>query len=122
MLRCAMLAAAGVLFLSLATEARAQIGQAGPLNFVPVDTTKNVATPFPVIQAPQPQGSYFDRLYTSLGKILPFPRRNRQPNLPSPGMPTIPSQPAVTQTPSTPSSGSIFKLPSIPSLFSAGAK
>ena len=58
--------------------------------FVPIDTTKNLATPIPTINAPQPKSSYFDRLYDSLAKVLPFPRRNRKPYLPAPMAPIMP--------------------------------
>src|SRR6266568_1834426 len=77
--------------LGLATEARAQLLPRGndQVHFVPIDVTKNLATPIPTVIVPQPKGSYFDRLYDSLASVLPFPKRNRKPYLPSPLAPTM---------------------------------
>src|SRR5262245_25304338 len=65
--------------LGVATEARAQLPRGnGQVQFVPIDTTKNLATPIPTVAMPQTKDSYFDRLYNSLASVLPFPKRNRR--------------------------------------------
>src|SRR5947199_1513640 len=90
MLRWGIVLAAAVV-LGLATEARAQLLPRGndQVQFVPIDVTKNLATPIPTVIVPQPKGSYFDRLYDSLASVLPFPTRHRKPYLPSPLAPIM---------------------------------
>jgi len=119
---------AAALVLGLATEARAQLLPQGngQVQFVPIDVTKNLATPLPAVIVQQPKGSYFDRLYDALASVLPFPKRNRQPNLPSPMAPIMQmpksSQGSVGQ-PQQPTS-ILPNLPSfsLPPLISGGAK
>src|SRR5262245_49310155 len=82
---------AAVVILGAATEARAQLLPRGndQVQFVPIDVTKNLATPIPTVMVPQPKGSYFDRLYDALASVLPFPKRNRQAQLPGPYVPIM---------------------------------
>src|SRR5205823_3138831 len=93
------------------------------VQFVPIDVTKNLATPLPAVMVPQPKGSYFDRLYDSLASVLPFPRRNRKPYLPAPLAPTM-QLPKSSQTQLPPPAQSTVKLPSFLTspLISGGAK
>src|SRR5262245_24103514 len=104
--------------LGLAVEARAQLPRGnGQVQFAPIDTTKNLATPIPTINAPQPKDSYFDRLYDALASVLPFPKRNRRPNLAAPLAPivqmpanspgAVQAQQPTSNLPSLPS----FKIP-----------
>jgi len=120
---------AAVLALGLASEARAQLLPQGngQVQFVPIDVTKNLATPIPTVVVPQPKGSYFDRFYDALASVLPFPRRNRSPYLPSPLVPTMQmpqsSQGPVAQ-PQQPTTSLSNFLPTItlPPIISGGAK
>src|SRR5262245_61551981 len=105
-----------VVVLGVATEARAQLLPRGndQIQFVPIDVTKNLATPIPTINAPQPKGSYFDRLYDALASVLPFPKRNRQPNLAGPLVPIM-QLPKSSQGPVAQPQQPTTKLPSLPS-------
>lgn len=81
---------AGVVsMLLLAAEARAQLPRNGNgLTFVPVDTSKNLATPVPTFNKPVEKGSLMDRLRESLATIMPFKLSSRRNALPEPQMPT----------------------------------
>lgn len=125
MLRWGIVLAAAVV-LGLATEARAQLLPRGndQVQFAPIDVTKNLATPIPTVVTPQPKGSYFDRLYDALAKVLPFPKRNRQPNLGGPLVPVMQlpkSVQAALPQPQQPTT-KLPSLPSLPTLFSGAAK
>lgn len=94
------LALAALALLGLAGESRAQVRpqNGNGLTFVPVDTTKGLVAPVPVYGAAQPKGSFFDRLYNVLAKIVPF----MEPRNPTPGILNMPQKQLVgPQKPAT---------------------
>jgi hypothetical protein len=108
----------GSALLAFVTSANAQVPQnQGRVQFVPIDTTKNLATPVPAGNLPvgQPR-SYFDRLLAAIRGVWPFgTSTSRQAFMAGPQVPVTrlpqptPSNLPQPQTPRT-------QLPSIPSI------
>lgn len=104
--------------LALASGVWAQVPQnQGRVQFVPIDTTKNLATPVPTVNLPvnQPQ-SYFDRLLAAIRGVWPFgTSTSRQAYMAGPQVPvTRLPQPAPSNLPQPQSPST--RLPSIPSI------
>ena len=104
--------------LALASGAYGQIPQnQGRVKFVPIDTTKNLATPVPAVNLPvnQPQ-SYFDRLLAAIRGVWPFgTSTSRQAYMAGPQVPVtrLPQpNPSTLPQPQAPST----RLPSLPSI------
>ncbi|MFL5340772.1 MAG: hypothetical protein ACJ8F7_11535 [Gemmataceae bacterium] len=106
MLRWGGLLAAALVGLALTGTARAQLPSPGSsgMNYVPVDTTRNLAAPIPVVPVP-PKKSLLSRTYSSVKSVVPFVGKST-PNV-SPMMPTAmtpknmpqPQQPAQASGP-----------------------
>jgi hypothetical protein len=104
--------------LAVVTTSNAQVPQQqGRVKFVPIDTTKNLATPVPAVNLPvrQPQ-SYFDRLLAAIRGVWPFgTSTSRQAYMAGPQVPvTRLPQPTPTNLPQPQAPRT--QLPSIPSL------
>jgi hypothetical protein len=111
---------AAVTLLGLATQLRAQTPTGGNgLRFVPIDTTKNLATPIPTVNIPQPNLSMQDKVHNFFARFLPFINK-RQGTLPGPVMPgtTLPKgiQSAINQPQKPTTSTSTSGLPSLPTV------
>lgn len=92
---------AGVIVLGLGSSAYAQLPRSGNgMTFVPIDTTRNLATPIPSVNVPQSQPSFFDQLYEKLAKILPFTPKSKRNPLSAPMAPVMQlPQPVQSQLP-----------------------
>ncbi len=115
---------AAVVLIGLASEVRAQVPVGGNgMRFVPVDTTKNLATPIPSVNLPKPNLSMQDKIHNVFASFLPFINK-RQGTLPGPQMPgnTLPkgiaSKLPQPQQPTTKTSS----LPTFPPLISGAAR
>jgi hypothetical protein len=118
------IALSAVIMLGLAAAGRAQVPSGGNgLRYVPIDTSRNLATPLPASNLGQAKPTLSDRLHATVAKVLPFTAK-KQPSIFAPQRPATPSprgmqaqQAQAQKPPAKP-----FSLPSIGSFFSGGAK
>src|SRR5262249_11430567 len=67
------IALAAVVALGYASQLHAQVPTGGNgLKFVPVDTTRNLAAPVPMVYIPQPKMPLPDRLHNFFASFIPF--------------------------------------------------
>ena len=115
MLRWKLAIAAGVIVLAVAGSARAQGPSPGStgMQFVPINTTQNLAAPIPVRIMPQ-RKSLLKRVHDSVSKLSPF----------SPSQPTMPV--ATTQPKGTSAAAGLSNLippkPKVTDFVSGAAK
>lgn len=113
----------GTAALVAATQAQQPVSGRSGLRFVPIDTTKNLAAPIPLM--PQaPKKSFLERTSDRLSSLNPFSSKKSAPSL-SP-MPPQARLPKNMQAPpqQQPSSGGLsnLKLPEIPPLLTGVAR
>lgn len=91
------IAAAAVVLLGLTGPVQAQVPTGGNgMRFVPIDTSRNLATPLPVGNIPQLKKSSLERFFEAVEKALPFFGKTRRAPLTGPMAPTtkLPPLPA----------------------------
>ena len=106
MLRWGGFLAAGLVSLALTGAARAQLPSPGStgMNFVPVDTTKNLAAPIPVVPVP-PKKSLLSRTVSSVKSVVPFVGKSTpsvSPVMPMAALPKNLQQPQQAAQPPSP--------------------
>src|SRR5947209_5235012 len=103
MLRWGGMLCAGLVGLALAGSVRAQLPVGGGGNkMVPIDTTRNLAAPIPVVPVAQKK-SLLSRTYDSVKSVVPFTGKsspNVSPVMPMAQLPKNLQQPVQAQAPS----------------------